>query len=89
MLFYFSILAVSVLSVLALGVLAAFISRYPRGWAALADDEIDHLVGMGVVSERVAKWLRDHEIGRFAKFSLGALFLVSVISTAIMLRGPE
>ena len=85
---YFSVLALSVLTLLALGVLAAFMIRYPQGWTALADSEIDHLTSKGIMSESLGKWFREHRMGRFAKIFVGALFVVSLVSTALLMTGP-
>ena len=86
---YFSVLALSILTVLVLGILTAFVVRYPREWTSLTDSEIDHLLSKGVIDDSVRRWFTERELGRFAKVCFGAMFVISIISTAVMLRGPE
>ena len=85
---YFAFLALSVVSVLALGTFLALMVKYPGSSAALADVEKDFLLKRRVVSESMAGWFKTHELGRFMRVSLGLLFLVSIISTALLVGGP-
>ena len=85
---YFAFLALSVVSVLALGTFLALMVKYPSSSAALADVEKDLLLERGVVTESMAGWFKTHELGRFMRVSVGTLFLISIISTALLVRGP-
>ena len=86
---YFFFLVLSILTIVAQAAFLLMMVGYPQSPATLTGPREDSSATVGIVGKSLLSWIRERQMGRFVRVCVGALFVVSLVSTSILVAvGP-